>query len=106
MRRRWDLLPRLLLAVGLPASVVLWFVAPAKPENPLGYEPLETKKYLHDLQMYGGTANVLAAEFREWFAGLWWGRNLAITIAALSVLLALVARFFTTRLRGPHAISR
>lgn len=85
---------RILLAAGLGAALVAWIVARARPENPLGYDPLENKKYLHDLQVYGGTANVLAAEFREWFAGLWYGRNLAYTIAVLTILVVLVVRFY------------
>ena len=83
-----------LLAAGLGASLVVFFAAGPAPENPLGYDPLDSKKYLHDLQVYGGTANVLAAEFQEWFAGLWQGRNLAYTIAVLTVLLVLALRFF------------
>lgn len=85
---------RLILAVGFGAALGAWIVAQARPENPLGYDPLDTKKYVHDLRVYGGTANVLAAEFREWFAGLWYGRNLAYTIAVLTILVVLVVRFY------------
>jgi hypothetical protein len=74
--------------------------ARARPENPLG-DPFDNKKYIHDLQVYGGTANVLAAEFREWFAGLWYGKNLAYTIAVLTILVVLVVRF--TMLTNPSA---
>ena len=84
---------RWILAAGLTAAAAAWVVAVARPADPLS-EQLESKKYLHDLQMYGGTANVLAAQFREWFAGLWSGRNLAYTIAVLTVLTVLVYRFF------------
>lgn len=84
---------RILLAVGFGAAAVAWIVAGARPENPLGYDPLDNKKYIHDLQVYGGTANVVAAEFREWFAGLWYGRNLAYTIAVLTIVAVLVVRF-------------
>ena len=83
-----------ILAAGFTASVAVFIAARPEPENPLGYEPLETKKYLHDLQLYGGTANVLAAEFEDWFTGLWHGRNLAYTLAVLTVLLVLALRFF------------
>jgi hypothetical protein len=54
---------------------------------------MQTKSYLHDLELYGGKANVLAAEFREWFTGLWMGRNLAFTIAALTFLAVLAIRY-------------
>ena len=101
LERRLRRVTRTILAVGFGAAVVAWIVAGGRPENPLGYDPLDNKKYIHDLQVYGGTANVLAAEFREWFAGLWYGRNLAYTIAVLTVLVVLVVRF--TLLTNPSA---
>jgi hypothetical protein len=57
------------------------------------YELEKTKLYRHDLEVYGGRANVLADDFREWFAGLWHGRTLAFTVAGLTVLAALAWRF-------------
>jgi hypothetical protein len=74
-----------ILAVGFTAAIAVYFVNRSRPENPLQGQ-LESKKYLHDLEVYGGQANVLAAEFREWFSGLWYGENLAYTIAALTLL--------------------
>ncbi len=101
LERRVRRITRILLAAGFGAALVAWIVARARPENPLGYDPLDNKKYVHDLQVYGGTANVIAAEFREWFAGLWYGKNLAYTIAVLTVLVVLVVRFYL--LTGPSA---
>jgi hypothetical protein len=94
--RRLRRITSAILAVGLTSSLVLFFVAAPPAGNPLGYEPRDTKKYIHDLQLYGGTANVLADEFRAWFASLWQGRNLAYTVAVLTVLLVLAVRFFAT----------
>jgi hypothetical protein len=96
VRLRW--LTAAILAVGFASAIIIYLRAGAAPENPLGYEPLQTKKYLHDLELYGGKANVVAAEFREWFAGLWYGRNLAYTVAVITVLIVLVVRFVTTPL--------
>jgi hypothetical protein len=95
--RRIRLVTRAILAVGFAAAVAVYVLASARPEDPLN-DQLTSKKYLHDLELYGGKANVLAAEFRDWFAGLWYGRNLAGTIAVLTVLTALVYRFFATPL--------
>ena len=92
--RRYRLATRAILIVGFAAAVTAYFVAAARPENPLGGQ-LESKKYIHDLQLYGGTANVLAAEFRDWLAGLWYGKNLAYTIAVLTLLLAGLVRFLS-----------
>jgi hypothetical protein len=87
---------RVILAAGFAAAVIAFVDARQRPENPLGYDPLQTKQYRHDLEVYGGRANVIAAEFRDWFEGLWYGRNLAYTIAVLTILLALAVRFFGT----------
>jgi len=78
----------------LGSAIAIYFAAGPDSGNPLGYEPLETKQYLHDLELYGGKANVLAAEFREWFTGLWLGRNLAFTVAFLTIFTVLAIRFF------------
>jgi len=96
VRLKW--LITAIAAVGFGSAIVIYFAAGSRPDNPLGYEPLQTKKYVHDLELYGGKANVIAAEFREWFDGLWYGRNLAFTVASLTVLVALVVRFVATSL--------
>lgn len=83
-----------ILALGFGSAVVIYFVAGPEPESP--YDPMQSKMFLHDLELYGGKANVLAAEFREWFVGLWQGRNLAFTVAALTVLFVLALRFFAS----------
>ena len=43
----------------------------------------ELAKYLRELRVMGGKANELAAEFQDWFAGLWEGEALARTIVVL-----------------------
>lgn len=101
--RRIRLVTRAILAVGFSAAVAVFVLAGVRPEDPLN-EQLTSKKYLHDLEVYGGKANVLAAEFRDWFAGLWYGRNLAGTIAVLTVVAALAYRFFATPLPPPEEL--
>src|SRR5262249_684685 len=98
------LITRAILAVGFTAALAVYVIAGARPEDPLN-EQLTSKKYLHDLEVYGGKANVLAAEVREGVAGLRYGKNLAfpipplpVTLAALTVLAALAYRFFATPL--------
>ena len=89
---------RAILVLGFAAAVVIYLTAQPPPANPLGYDPLDTKRYLHDLEVYGGKANVLAAEFRDWFDSLWHGKRLAFTVAALSVIAAFAFKFFATPL--------
>ena len=80
------------LALGLGAAIVLYLAAPPETLDAFGNDPTESKQYLHDLEVYGGKANVLQDEFRRWFEGLWHGRSLAGTVAFLSAFLALVLR--------------
>jgi len=77
-----------ILAVGFASAGIVYLTAPPAATNPLGYDPLNTKKYLRDLEIYGGKANVLATEFMRWFDGLWHGRALASTLAWLTALAA------------------
>lgn len=82
---------RAILVAGFAAAAAL-YAANARP-GAGDYELERTKLYRHDLEVYGGRANVLADDFREWFSGLWHGRNLAFTVAGLTVLAALAYRF-------------
>ena len=95
---RVSAITRAILVLGFVAAVVIYLTAQPPAENPLGYDPLDTKKYLHDLQLYGGTANVLAAQFRDWFDGLWHGKPLAFTVLVLTVIAAGAYKFFATPL--------
>jgi hypothetical protein len=86
-----------LLAVGLGSATAIYLLAVPKGANPLGYEPEDTKKYLRDLELYGGKVNVLATELTKWWEGLWHGRNLAYTVGWLTILLACAFWFIATR---------
>ncbi|WP_257306684.1 hypothetical protein [Geothrix campi] len=87
-----------LLAAGLGAATLIYFTASPPAANPLGYEPENTKRYLRQLEVVGGKANVVGTEFQRWFEGLWHGRSLAFTVAWLTVLLAVSFWFLSTRL--------
>ena len=58
-----------------------------------------SKMYVRQIQLYGGKASVLFDEFSRWFAGLWEGRKLAVTITWISVLTSL-ALFLAARHAG------
>jgi hypothetical protein len=95
-----------ILLIGLSSSIVIYRAAMNDSSSDSSYEfiggfmyPGEggyTKKYVHDLQLYGGNAAVLADEFMRWFNGLWRGESLAYTVGfitvALSIALFLIAR--------------
>ena len=74
--------------VGFASAIWIYLTATAPPENPLGYEPEDSKQYLRELERYGGKANVVATEITAWFNGLWHGRRLAFTVTCITVLVA------------------
>jgi hypothetical protein len=74
-----------ILVAGLVSAVGIFAASTGEVQ---GYQPEETKQYLRTLELYGGKANVMATELREWFASLWHGRRLAYTVGCASVLLA------------------
>ncbi len=94
---RVRLVTRAILAVGFASAVVIYLVN-ATPPDAADFEFENSKKYLRELEVYGGKANVMATQFRHWFDGLWHGRSLAFTVAVIAVLLALVYNFFATPL--------
>ncbi len=84
----------LILTLGFSAAIVIYVTAATRPAGLEGYDPEDSRRYLREMELYGGKANVLASEFRQWFATLWHGRTLAFTVALLTVLLALAVLFF------------
>ena len=84
-RRRFIALA--ILLVGCGSALVIYATATPVPVNPLGYDPADTKQYLREMEVYGGTANVIASEFTQWVENLWHGRRLAFTVVCLTVLL-------------------
>lgn len=106
LRARRTAVARGIVFAGLAAGLLIFLTAVPPTESPLGYRPEDTKSYLREMEVYGGRANVLASEFREWFEGLWHGRTLAFTVAGLSLLLALAFLVATTPLPGPASSTR
>jgi hypothetical protein len=83
-----------IVLTGFVASGVI-FVA-ARPVEALVDDPLLNKKYIMELERYGGRANVASAEFMQWFRSLWEGQTLAYTIAVLALVAAFVFRWLAT----------
>jgi hypothetical protein len=87
-----------ILLAGVVSAVLVYRAALDEPNDEAGYEVVggfiypgadeNSKKYIHDLQLYGGQASVLADRFMRWFSGLWQGRSLAYTIACIAVFLS------------------
>ncbi len=88
-----------ILTVGLISAVTIYIMAEKTAASAVGYEmidgqayaisPESSKRYIHDLEVYGGKAAVMADELNRWFNGLWHGTSLAYTIACIAVVSSL-----------------
>lgn len=95
---RRTLISLIILLVGLSSAAYLYRTAEKRANAVLGYEvggegaypvdPGDSRKYQRDLELYGGRANVLLDELRRWLISLWQGKNLAVTVAVITLLTA------------------
>ena len=86
--RRLQMISVAILIVGLFTAIGIYLSAARSTDDMIAYEIEHSKQYQRTLELYGGKANVLAAELRTWFDRLWHGTRLAYTVACASVLLA------------------
>ena len=49
----------------------------------------DTRMYRRELQRFGGKAALLFDDFNRWFAGLWHGRSLAVTVVWITAFISL-----------------
>ena len=68
-------------------------------QSMISLSTLEKAIFLRELELFGGKGNILAAEFREWFVGLWQGKHLSYTIACITVIISIVLWFAGSRKR-------
>lgn len=100
LRTRLYTISAVLLVTGLGSAILIYLTADNEGNGVSGYEVVggkvypgmheQSKRYIHDLEVYGGKAAVLADEFNRWFYGLWHGQTLAFTVAGLAIFLAFV----------------
>ena len=104
-RKCLNFIGAIILFVGLGSSLLIHFTARENSSSDLGYQdgypvmPDDSKQYLRGLALYGGTANVLADEFRRWLAGLWQGESLAFIVFCITILVS--SRVFYVANRSP-----
>lgn len=106
MQTRLYLISAIILLVRLSSSILIYLTAGNDSKSVLGYEiaggntylitPENSKKYIHDLTLYGGKMAVLTDEFNRWFVGLWHGKSLAFTVACITIFISL-GFFFVAR---------
>ena len=93
-----NLISAIILVVGLGSAMLIYRTAENHPKGVLRYEeeggsvypmmPGESKKYLRDMELYGGKANVIADEFQHWVVGLWHGKSLAYTVTCIAIIIS------------------
>jgi hypothetical protein len=87
LSRRFHLAGAVIAVVGLAAAAWVWATAVDLPEHFVSLQRLKVEQ--RQLEIIGGKFAVEAARFSAWFDGLWVGRNLAGTLAAITVVAAL-----------------
>ena len=105
LKRRLNAAGLAILALGLAAALLVYLVADEAPPDAVGYvvaadgtsyplAPNQSKRYIRDLERFGGKSSVLFDELDRWFASLWRGKSLGVTLAWLSVIAALALFLF------------
>jgi len=80
-----------IILIGLSSAFLIYQAAEKEEDSISGYElpTLETsKKYVRAMELYGGKANVIVEEFRNWFVDLWHGNSLAFTVACITIFIS------------------
>ncbi len=84
MRERLRIAAALVLVAGLAVGIGIYLGAGEQAPGALE-QMYGSKLYARQLQQFGGKASILFDDFARWFASLWEGRRLGITIGVLSV---------------------
>ena len=85
------------LAVGLASALGIYLAAADDAGSAAAYEMRISKPYVHQLERFGGKAAVMFDQFNRWFAGLWEGRQLGITVACITLAVAALMLFVARR---------
>ena len=75
----------IILLVGLGSALLIYLTADSASDSALVFDFVHSKKYRHDLEVYGGKASVITDQFCRWFEGLWHGKSLALTVACITI---------------------
>ena len=86
-----------ILALGLGAGATIYFTAdePAPSgyimigDAAYPYDPTTSRAYVRQIERFGGKTALLFDDINRWFASLWVGKRLGLTIIFLSAAVAL-----------------
>ena len=107
MKKSLYMVSAIVLIAGLGGAALIYLTTDDYSDN-VGYEiidgqaypinPEDSKTYMHDMEIYGGKANVIADEFMRWFDGLWHGKGLAYTVAFFAIFISLILVLYASHL--------
>lgn len=96
---RLYLIGAFILVAGLLVAALVYVTADDDASDGADYEfvggnvyatqPHDSKRYVHDIELYGGSAAVVVDDIDRWIASLWHGRKLAYTLGILAMGLGL-----------------
>lgn len=88
-KKRINTAAAIIVAAGLTAALFIYLSAANNDaETPGQFIFDNSKQHMRNLEVLGGKENIMAADFVRWFEGLWRGRQLAFTVAWVSIFCA------------------
>lgn len=100
LQARIKVLALFVLLTGAASSL---FIYHNGQDIPPVYDLAVSRIYLSNLELYGGMIHVLLTDLTGWFCGLWQGKDLAFTIAYLTVIVS-AGLFFIAKLYSLDAV--
>ncbi len=97
-QKRLNRIGLIVLLIGLSCSALIYLLADHAKAGSVGYDliggeaydipPEQSKRYIHDLEMYGGKMAVLSDKINRWFDSLWHGKQLAFTLGFITLMIS------------------
>lgn len=106
----------LVLLAGFSVAGWIFFHAADERSDVIAYEmvdglPLpittaDSKAYRRELERFGGKASLVLDDLSRWYSGLWRGKRLAFTLAALTIALGVFCFWLADREQAPPSKGR
>ena len=90
-----------MLVLGVGAGLLIYFLADEDSANLAMEEMLRSKRYVRELQRFGGKASVVFDDFMRWFDARWHGKALGVSLGWISAGVSGVLYWFSSR-GGPE----
>jgi hypothetical protein len=84
---RCYLVTAIILMIGFGTAIAIYLTADEIPDNPFA-EFEQSKRFAHEVQRMGGKMAIVANDASVWFGALWHGRQLAFTVACITLVIA------------------